>query len=87
MHHLPPHNRGNLALIAGHLSKQGVKHGRRDEARFNFIKGLAMERETAAEALLSKVAASPGARSNSPPRTEYEVCAARHGMSKSHASS
>lgn len=45
MHHPPPHNRGNLALIAGHPSEQGVKHGRRDEARFNFINGLAMERE------------------------------------------
>ena len=35
---------GRLALIAGHPSQKGFKDGRRDEARFNGIAGLAMER-------------------------------------------
>ena len=58
MHHPPPRNRGNLALIAGHPSEQGVKHGRRDEARFNFINGLAMERKRL-ESLGSGLSPSP----------------------------
>ena len=35
---------GRLALIAGHSSLKGFKDGRGDEARFNDITGLALER-------------------------------------------
>ena len=35
---------GHLALIAGHSSETGFEDGRGDEARFNCIWGLAMER-------------------------------------------
>ena len=38
------HVEGRLALIAGHSSEEGFKDGRGDEARFDGIYGLAMER-------------------------------------------
>ena len=36
---------GRVALIAGHSSEEGYKDGQGDEARFNFITALAMERD------------------------------------------
>ena len=36
---------GRLALIAGHSSEPGFKDGEGDEARFNGISGLALERD------------------------------------------
>ena len=37
---------GRLALIAGHSSQKGFKDGKADEARFNDITGLALERNS-----------------------------------------
>ena len=34
---------GHLALLAGHSSESGFKDGKRDEARFDCIAGLAVE--------------------------------------------